>query len=205
MRYPTVEMLLSIYGYPNITNWKLPLVAHPNRLGHDDSNFGTVAPGSDPVQHSGHSRGGPPVTTLARNISSWLIIATVVATSGTVGTTVAFQDSAQDIQTENEDLRAENEELREQLNETREERQAEKSRAEELNKQLETRNEDVEILVLELERKEKMLNASQARLAESRENQAGMPRSEMEKRLDYLCAQPENIDRFGCQEFGPDE
>jgi len=129
----------------------------------------------------------------------------VVATSGIVGTTVAFQDSAQDIQTENEALHAENEELREQLNETREDRKAEKSRAADLNKQLETRNEDVDTLLSELERKEKMLNASQARLAESRENQAGMSRSEMEKRLDYLCAQPENIDRFGCQEFGPDE
>ncbi|WP_225307875.1 MULTISPECIES: hypothetical protein [unclassified Haloarcula] len=143
------------------------------------------------------------MTTLARNISSWLIIATVVATSGTVGTTVAFQDSAQDIQTENEALRAENEELRAQLNESREDRQAAKARAKELNRQLETRNEDVNTLVSELETKEKMLNASQARLAESRESQAGMSRSEMEKRLDYLCAQPENRERFGCQEFGP--
>ncbi|EMA27061.1 hypothetical protein [Haloarcula japonica] len=141
------------------------------------------------------------MTMLARNISSWLLIATVVATSGTVGTTVALQDSAQDIQTENEALHAENEELREQLNETREDRKAAKARAEELNKQLETRNEDVDTLVSELNRKEKILNASQARLAESRE--AGMSRSEMEKRLDYLCAQPENRDRFGCQEFGP--
>ncbi|GGK71443.1 MULTISPECIES: hypothetical protein [Haloarcula] len=143
------------------------------------------------------------MTTLARNISSWLLIATVVATSGTVGTTVAFQDSAQDIQTENEALHAENEELREQLSETREDEKAAKSRAEDLNEQLKTRNEDVDTLVSELEKKEKMLNASQARLAESRENRAGMSRSEMKKRLDYLCAQPENRDRFGCQEFGP--
>ncbi|WP_195156602.1 hypothetical protein [Haloarcula sp. CBA1127] len=143
------------------------------------------------------------MTTLARNISSWLLIATVVATSGTVGTTVAFQDSAQDIQTENEALHAENEELREQLSETREDEKAAKSRAEDLNKQLKTRNEDVDTLVSELEKKEKMLNASQARLAESRENRAGMSRSEMKKRLDYLCAQPENRDRFGCQKFGP--
>ncbi|MHC3381155.1 hypothetical protein [Haloarcula sp. H-GB5] len=145
------------------------------------------------------------MTTLARNISSWLLIATVVATSGTVGTTVAFQDSAQDIQTENEALHAENEELREQLSETREDEKAAKSRAEDLNEQLKTRNEDVDTLVSELEKKEKMLNASQARLAESRENRAGMSRSEMKKRLDYLCAQPENRDRFGCQEFGPGE
>ncbi|EMA26511.1 hypothetical protein [Haloarcula argentinensis] len=143
------------------------------------------------------------MTTLARNISSWLLIATVVATSGTVGTTVAFQDSAQDIQTENEALHAENEELREQLSETREDEKAAKSRAEDLNEQLKTRNEDVDTLVSELEKKEKMLNASQARIAESRENRAGMSRSEMKKRLDYLCAQPENRDRFGCQEFGP--
>ncbi|NLV15423.1 hypothetical protein GOC77_19360 [Haloarcula argentinensis] len=127
----------------------------------------------------------------------------MVATSGTVGTTVAFQDSAQDIQTENEALHAENEELREQLSETREDEKAAKSRAEDLNEQLKTRNEDVDTLVSELEKKEKMLNASQARLAESRENRAGMSRSEMKKRLDYLCAQPENRDRFGCQEFGP--
>ncbi|EMA09845.1 hypothetical protein SAMN05443574_11331 [Haloarcula vallismortis] len=145
------------------------------------------------------------MSTFARNISSWLIIATVVATSGVVGTTVAFQDSAQDVQTANEALRAENEELREQLNETEEDRRAAKARAEALDEQLETRNEDVDTLVSELERKEKMLNASQARLAKSRENQAGMSRSEMKKRLDYLCAQPENRERFGCQEFGHDE
>ncbi|MGB9951136.1 hypothetical protein [Haloarcula sp. Atlit-120R] len=145
------------------------------------------------------------MSTLARNISSWLLIATVVATSGIVGTTVALQDSAQDVQTTNKALRAENEELREQLNETREDRQAAQARAEELNNQLETRNQDVERLVSELERKEKILNASQARLAESRESQTGMSRSEMEKRLDYLCAQPENRERFGCQEFGHDE
>jgi len=129
----------------------------------------------------------------------------VVATSGTVGTTVAFQDSAQDIQTENEELRAENEELREQLNETQEEKRAARSRAEDLDERLETRNEDVDTLVAELEKKDKLLNASRARLAESQESQAGMSRSEMEKRLDYLCAQPENKDRFGCQQFGPGE
>jgi len=145
------------------------------------------------------------LTTLARNISSWLIVVIVVATSGTVGTTVAFQDSAQDIQTENDELRAENEELREQLNETREDRQAAQARAEDLSKRLETRNEDVGTLVSELEKKDKLLNASRARLAESQESQAGMSRSEMEKRLDYLCAQRENRDRFGCQQFGPGE
>jgi peptidoglycan hydrolase CwlO-like protein len=145
------------------------------------------------------------LTTLARNISSWVIVVLVVATSGTVGTTVAFQDSAQDVQTENEELRAENEELRQQLNETREEKGAAQARAEALDERLETRNEDVDTLVAELEKKDKLLNASRTRLAESQENQAGMSRSEMEKRLDYLCAQRENRDRFGCQQFGPDE
>ncbi|MDT3435748.1 hypothetical protein KZ498_12900 [Haloarcula sp. 1CSR25-25] len=129
----------------------------------------------------------------------------MVAASGTVGTTVAFQDSAQDIQTKNDALRAENEELREQLNESRENRRAAQNRNEELEKQLETRNEDVDALVSELEKKEQLLNASRTRLAESQESQAGMSRSEMEKRLDYLCAQRENRDRFGCRQFGPDE
>ena len=145
------------------------------------------------------------MSTLARNISSWLVVVVVVAASGTVGTTVAFQDSAQDIQTKNDALRAENEELREELNESRENRRAAQDRNEELEKQLETRNEDVDALVSELEKKEQLLNASRTRLAKSQESQAGMSRSEMEKRLDYLCAQRENRDRFGCRQFGPDE
>jgi predicted nuclease with TOPRIM domain len=134
-----------------------------------------------------------------------MIVLVVVAASGTVGTTVAFQDSAQDIQTTNDALRAENEELRDELNETREERAAAQARAENLSTQLETRNEDVDTLVAELEKKEKLLNGSRNRLAESQDSQAGMSRSEMKKRLDYLCAQRENRDRFGCRQFGPDE
>jgi len=134
-----------------------------------------------------------------------MIVLVVIAASGTVGTTVAFQDSAQDIQTTNDALRAENEELRNELNETREDRAAAQARAENLSTKLETRNEDVDTLVAQLEQKEKVLNASQNRLAESQDSQAGMSRSEMKKRLDYLCAQQENRDRFGCRQFGPDE
>ncbi|GCF16128.1 hypothetical protein Harman_40630 [Haloarcula mannanilytica] len=145
------------------------------------------------------------MSSLARNISSWVIVVVVVAASGTVGTTVAFQDSAQDIQTTNDELRAENEALRDELNEAREDRATAQSRAENLSTQLETRNKDVETLVSKLEKKEKLLNASRNRLAESQDSQAGMSRSEMEKRLDYLCAQPENRERFGCHQFGPDE
>lgn len=143
------------------------------------------------------------MTTLARNISSWVVVAVVMTASGTVGTTVAFQDSAQDIQTENDALRAENEELREQLNETRDDRRAARARVQTLDSRLETRNEDVDTLVSELETKEQLLNASRDRLAKAQNGQAGMSRAEMEKRLDYLCAQPENRERFGCQQFGP--
>jgi type II secretory pathway pseudopilin PulG len=145
------------------------------------------------------------LSSLARNISSWAIVVVVIAASGTVGTTVAFQDSAQDVQSTNDALRAENEALREQLNETREDRATAQARTENLSTQLETRNEDVDTLVAELETKEKLLNASRNRLAESRDSQTDMSRSEMEKRLDYLCAQRENRDRFGCRQFGPDE
>lgn len=134
-----------------------------------------------------------------------MIVVVVIAASGTVGTTVAFQDSAQDVQSTNDALRAENEQLREKLNETRKDRAATQDRAENLSTRLETRNEDVETLVSKLEKKEKLLNASRNRLAASQDSQAGMSRSDMEKRLDYLCAQPENRERFGCRQFGPDE
>lgn len=145
------------------------------------------------------------MSALGDDISPWLVVFAVLAAGGTAGTTVVYQDSAQDIQTENDALRAENGELREQLNETREDQRDAETRAEELNERLVTRNEDVESLVSELEKKEERLNATRTQAVESQRRQTELERSELIKRLNFLCAQEENEDRFGCRRFGNDE
>ena len=80
---------------------------------------------------------------IGRSINVALASLVVLSLVGTAGATLLFQETVEQVSTENDELRDRNERLRTQLNETRTERERTRARLRELNESLETTRADV--------------------------------------------------------------
>ena len=91
------------------------------------------------------------MSSLGRSINLGLVLLIVLALAGTAGATVLYQNATGELQDRNENLQGENEELRTELNETETEYRQTQARVDELESQLNTRNQDVDQVATQLE------------------------------------------------------
>ena len=141
---------------------------------------------------------------LGDTISPWLVVVILMTAGGTAGTSVLYQDSAQNIRNQNDALRAENAELQDQLNETTAELDDKERRVTELTEKLETRTRDIESVVSELKRLEEELNVTRAQLDESEAADSDETIDQLERRLELLCSVEVNQASSACDGFAED-
>ena len=84
------------------------------------------------------------MSAVGQRISLGLVALVVLTVAGAAGTTVFYQDSAEQLRDQNDALRSENAELSEQLNETRTQLEATRERLNETRSRLNTRTQDVD-------------------------------------------------------------